>query len=285
MALAQAQLAPSAPPATPGVVPPQLLGQQPMVSVLVAGDASLPVWDNAVRDFAALLPRGASAPPQLFTASNDLLARGGFDQSKVGRVLSAIAGLRPAAGEGCLVYATAHGAPREGLAFTPSRSYLTPAALDQALSQGCGRAPTVVIISGCYSGDFARAPMARPNRIVLTAARNDRPSFGCGAGRTYTVYDQCLLGAMRQSAEWRGVADRVAACVTREETAMGETPSGPQRFFGAEVAGLALPQPGQGGAAAPPPPGNPPPATPPARGGGKTPPAARPPGGGGKGPT
>jgi hypothetical protein len=116
----------------------------------------------------------------------------------------------------------------------------------------------VVIISGCYSGDFARGPMARPNRIVLTAARNDRPSFGCGAGRTYTVYDQCLLGALRQSTDWRGTADATEACVTREETAMRETPSGPQRWFGGEVAALGLPQPGPAAGATPRPGGKPP---------------------------
>ena len=73
---------------------------------------------------------------------------------------------------------------------------LRPAALARALDAGCAGVPTVVIVSSCYSGSFARGVMAAPNRVVLTAARADRPSFGCAPERSYTVYDSCLLGAL-----------------------------------------------------------------------------------------
>ena len=67
--------------------------------------------------------------------------------------------------------------------------FLDPVRLDRALAQGCGEAPTVVVLSGCYSGIFARPPMTRPNRVILTAARIDRPSFGCSIEDQFTEFD------------------------------------------------------------------------------------------------
>ncbi len=217
-------------------------------AVLVAGDGSLPVWDNAVQNLASLL--GASLVPgqvQRLSAAPQVLRGGQAQPATLDRVLNAVAAMRPAPGEGCLVFVTAHGAPREGVALVASREYLTPEDLDTVLSHGCGEAPTVVIISACYSGTFARAPITRPNRIIMTAARPDRPSFGCGAGRTYTVFDQCLLQAGRGARDWQQVANGTSRCVAQAEAQMRETPSQPQRFFGPQVAQLALPEGGADG--------------------------------------
>src|SRR6516165_5322669 len=111
-------------------------------------------------------------------------------------------------------------------------------ALANALSRGCAAVPTVVVVSACYSGGFAKGKMAKPNRIVLTAARNDRPSFGCQVHRVYNFFDECLLGALPKSATWRAVADGSRECVRRMERALGEQPSEPQAYFGAGVADL-----------------------------------------------
>src|SRR5206468_669542 len=100
--------------------------------------------------------------------------------------------------------------------------------------------PTVVIVSACYSGSFASGKMARSNRIVLTAARGDRPSFGCQAHRTYNFFDECLLGALPQAATWRSVFDGADRCVRRMEHTLGVRPSEPQSYFGANVAGLKI---------------------------------------------
>src|SRR5262249_22448515 len=119
------------------------------------------------------------------------------------RVLRRIAALHGGPGDHCLVFITSHGAPDQGIYLARKNEMLHPAAPATALSAGCGTAPTVVVISGCYSGSFASGAMAAPNRIVLTAARADRPSFGCAAERTYTVFDACLLGALPHAATWR----------------------------------------------------------------------------------
>ena len=97
-------------------------------------------------------------------------------------------------------------------------------------------------MSACYTGDFARPPMARPNRIVLTAAARDRPSFGCGAGAEYAFFDDCLLRTLHSlPADWRAVVAGTGQCVTQLETRDNEPPSLPQNSLGAAVADLPVP--------------------------------------------
>src|SRR5207253_959261 len=111
----------------------------------------------------------------------------------------------------------------------------------QVLSYGCAAAPTVVIVSGCYSGIFAAGPMLAPNRIIMTAARADRPSFGCQTDRIYTFFDECLLAAIPRARQWRAVFDATAACVRSKEQQLEAVPSEPQAFFGTAVRDLPLP--------------------------------------------
>lgn len=213
-------------------------------AVLVAGDDSLPVFDNAAKGVAIWLQRQgavASGALQRLSTTPAVIGRNGVRSATLEHVLDAIEGMQPDAGEGCFVFATSHGAPHRGLVLAEADEFLNPRALDRALESGCGSAPTVVIISGCFSGNFTRVPMARANRIVLAAARPDRPSFGCGAGRTYTVYDRCLLDALDQGGAWQKAFGLIQRCVAGEERRERFEPSEPQAYFGSEVANLRLP--------------------------------------------
>ncbi len=211
--------------------------------VLLAGDGSLPVFDNAadaVERRLAALSDGRASVTRL-SASTEFLARHHGHPATLDQVLSAIGGMRPASGQGCLVFATSHGVRHEGLYLSMGNDVLTPGELDRALLHGCGRAPTIVVVSSCFSGSFVKPPMRRANRIILTAARADRTSFGCGAGRVYTVFDQCLLGALDRESTWKMVHVSVRRCVRAEERREDVTPSEPQAWFGAKVADTLLP--------------------------------------------
>ena len=80
--------------------------------------------------------------------------------------------------------------------------------------------------------------MVKPNRIILTASRRDRPSFGCQVERTYSFFDGCLLRALPDAANWQTVFRATSLCVARQEKALGERPSDPQAYFGPAVADL-----------------------------------------------
>jgi Peptidase C13 family len=208
-------------------------------AVLAAGDNTEPVFDDAVQTLAQRL-RAAGVPAanihRLSATAAEL--RHGVEPATADNLLRRIANLSVRPGENCFVFLTSHGEHDAGLWLARSDRALHPEELAQALSRGCGSAPTVVIVSSCYSGGFAAGAMAKPNRIVLTASRRDRPSFGCEAGRNYTFFDGCLLGAFPKAANWKGVFAATKSCVSRQEHAMGERPSDPQAYFGAAVAGL-----------------------------------------------
>jgi hypothetical protein len=178
---------------------------------------------------------------QRLSAARGVVGRNGVQSSTLSHVLAAIEHMHPGPGEGCFVFATSHGAYGAGLVLVPSQDFLTPAALDHALDVGCGNAPTVAIISACFSGSFAKPPMTRANRVILTAAREDRTSFGCGAGFQYTVYDRCLLQALDHSAAWQAAYTMIKACVATREKAFRIMASEPQAWFGDGVAGLPVP--------------------------------------------
>jgi len=213
-------------------------------AVLIAGDRSSPAFDHATEAMRERLLAAQTAPGdiQRLTASRAVLARPGARLASLDNALAAIEGMHPSAGQGCLVFATSHGAYQQGLVLMPSMNVLTPTALAVALARGCGDAPSVVIISGCFSGGFTKPPMARTNRVILTAAREDRPSFGCGAGSDYTVYDRCLLQAMDRARVWRAAYVMIQTCVSAREKEMRERPSQPQAWFGDAVPGMPVPR-------------------------------------------
>lgn len=208
-------------------------------AVLVAGDKAEPVFDNAVTAVGDWLARGGVPTGDIHRLS--ATARPGdpaVEPASTRRVLDRIASLRPAPGERCFVFITSHGQRGQGIWLAYSGEFLEPRALARALSAGCGGAPTVVILSSCYSGAFTA--MRAANRVVITAARADRPSFGCQADRTYTVFDECLLGVLPRAATWRAVYDAELGCVQRREREMGVLPSQPQASFGKAVRNLPV---------------------------------------------
>ena len=213
---------------------------QRWVAVVVAGDGSLPVFDNATGRMLDLLRRSGSAAETVrLSAAPKMLAQPRVMLATRLRVLDAIANLRPGPGEACMVFLTSHGAHGPGVYLAPRTEFISPSDLDSALRSGCGAVPTVVIVSACYTGDFARPPMARPNRIILTAARADRPSFGCGAGVELTNYDGCLLNSLAvPDAGWPAVIASTDACVTKLEARDHEPASDPQSYIGTAVAQL-----------------------------------------------
>jgi hypothetical protein len=119
---------------------------------------------------------------------------------------------------------------------------MSPAALDQALTTGCGDRPTVLVVSACHSGTFINAQTRRPNRIIFAAAASDRTSFGCGADDDFTYYDQCFLQQLDAASTWRELGQATRACVETLERRLGvRRESLPQLFVGTAVANLRLP--------------------------------------------
>jgi len=206
-------------------------------ALLVAADDAEPVFDNGVDALRRSLLSFGVVPADIAVLKADarqpgaVATKANFDR--------AMAGLSGPAGTGCFVYITSHGIEGRGLFAAAEDAVIPPAYLAQALDGSCAGRPTVLVTSGCYSGIYTDTPaLTTPDRIVLTAARADRPSFGCGADDRYTYYDECFLDSLRRGAAWTAIAADVSGCVARRERAKHFQPSQPQSAFGRDVAGL-----------------------------------------------
>ncbi len=207
--------------------------------LLVAGDDSEAVFDNAVDRFTEVL---ASKPGiELYRLTSDRRLRSATRSIASAKAIdSALTG---SAAQGCFVFMTSHGTT-DGLMLREddeSKRILSPGKLDRILDKQCGERPTVVVVSACHSGVFIGKASKGDNRIWLTAARDDRVSFGCGAEFELTYFDECLLDAWPNSQTWQQLFDRTRTCVRLKESELSEASSIPQAFFGAKVKDLQLP--------------------------------------------
>ncbi len=215
--------------------------------VLVAGDDSAPVFDNAVDRLAELM--GGKPGLDIRRLTSDLQRQG--NGRKVATAKSIDAALKDAqagngagtGAQGCLVFLTSHGSV-DGLYLRQdydNQRNLSPGRLDRMLDKHCGERPTVVVVSACHSGVFIGRASKGDNRVILTAARDDLVSFGCGAQFEFTYFDECLLKAWPKGGSFKQLFDRTNTCVRLKESELSEAASMPQAFFGAGVKDLKLP--------------------------------------------
>ena len=136
---------------------------------------------------------------------------------------------------GCLFYVTTHGTP-QGIVFGGPN--LPPRGLARLMTDACGDRPTIVVVSACFSGVFVPA-LAADNRMVMTAARPDRSSFGCSETDRYPYFDACVLESLPLVDNFLALGRRVKTCVAERERAANLTPpSEPQTATGAQMLAL-----------------------------------------------
>jgi hypothetical protein len=135
-----------------------------------------------------------------------------------------------------LLFMTSHGAPPPshefelGLMPLPLNQ-VNPKQLSAALAAS-GIARQWVIVSACYSGGYLDA-LANENRIVMTAARADRPSFGCGNTQDMTFFGQAFLrDALNQQDDLLKAFQVAQTAITAREKKEGFEPSLPQIRIG-----------------------------------------------------
>lgn len=213
--------------------------------LFLAGDDSIEAFDNAQRDLIEVLTaRGLNATTR-YTASRRVAKANPDIALLTERRLDDLANLQIATeDQGCLVHLTSHGTEGEGFYLsTAGGLILDPQYLAHMLDEVCGADQrTVVLISACFSGQFITDDIKGPNRVILTAARADRPSFGCSASDTYTYWDGCLIEQLPRSKTWTRLYDNVTACIAEKEAAIGALPSEPQAWFGENTRGWRVMQ-------------------------------------------
>jgi hypothetical protein len=147
-------------------------------------------------------------------------------------IYEALRDLAQQATAGCLVYVTSHGSP-EGVML--NGAIFAPKLLDSLVSEACGRRPTIVIISACFSGVFVPA-LADANRMIMTAADAEHSSFGCSEADKYPYFDACMLQSLPDATNFITLGPKVQACVAeREQETHMPFASNPQVYVGANL--------------------------------------------------
>lgn len=206
--------------------------------VVVAGDwrahsgGPTEAFDNARRDVSATLLdlgfspdaiRQYSMRPRRYPAPKPR-------KTDLGAIHADLRDLATKRTAGCLVYLTSHGAPEGALL---GEDILPPSLLAAMVDDACPARPSIIVVSACFSGVFVK-PLQREDRMILTAARPDRTSFGCSEDDKYPYFDDCFLSSAPAAHDFAVLGRAVQACVARRERDTGAEPaSEPQLWIGA----------------------------------------------------
>jgi hypothetical protein len=207
---------------------------------VIAGDyrahsgAPSEVFDNARRDVAAQFSKMGFAPQNVlqFSIRPERYPAQAPKLSSLAIVRDQLSGAAQRAKAGCLVYFTSHGVPGGLIMMTEPDEMITPIQLNRMLQTACPDRPVVLVLSACFSGGFIPG-LAGNDRMILTAARPDRSSFGCGDNDIYPFFDACVLERAPMAHTFIDLASGVQACVAAKEQEVGaEPPSEPQVWIG-----------------------------------------------------
>lgn len=216
-------------------------GRPDLYLVAMAGDGGEPVFGHEVRYVGQLLDQRFDGGGRNLLLIN---TRDGQESdapeaslANLRAGLAHVAGLMDPDEDALLLFLTSHGSPThefyvrnggiEGVQIRPEH---LRAALDEA-----GIQRRVVVVSACYSGGFVPA-LADARTLVITAARHDRPSFGCGVSSRITYFGEAFLaGALNQTADFAEAFRLATHRVTAMEKADRFRPSHPQMAGGEDV--------------------------------------------------
>lgn len=136
-----------------------------------------------------------------------------------------------------LLYVTSHGSEDHFLLVD-----MDPLPLDQIGAQDLAGILTmhhfqwkVLVINACYSGGFV-PPLRGPGTLVLTAARSDRSSFGCGSESDITYFGHAWLeDALNHTDNFVDAFKRASSEIAKWEKQDKLIPSEPQIDMGSGI--------------------------------------------------
>ena len=223
-------------------MPPQRPGQPDLYALSFAGDGDENVFRNEALYFEALATARYGADGRTLALVNhpDSLDAAPRPLATLDNLRHALAGVGRAMDPDedlLLLYVTTHGSREHALTVRLGAhvdAVLTPAQLRSVLDDA-GIRHRLLIVSACYSGGFVPA-LASPDTLVITAARRDRPSFGCGDTASATYFGRALLvEGLNRDAGLIEAFDYAKRQVSRRETMEGHEPSVPQISVGEAI--------------------------------------------------
>ncbi|MBV6815167.1 C13 family peptidase [Xanthomonas campestris pv. passiflorae] len=223
---------------------PQRPGVTDLYVVGFAGDASDDVFRNETLYLKQLFEQRFDARGRVVTLVNNPDNLGEHPYAPLATydnlydTLAAIGKRMDRTEDALLLFVTTHGTEDHSLYVQvddKEEDFISPQDLRKALDDA-GIDNRIIVLSACYSGGFIPA-LRSPQTLILTAARADRPSFGCGNTSNATYFGQAwLIDAMNQSNDPLAAFDIAKAAITAREKQEGELPSLPQQSLGKRIA-------------------------------------------------
>jgi hypothetical protein len=219
---------------------PQRPGHVDLFAVGFAGDGTERVFRNEVEYFARLMSTRFDAEGHALSLVNSSKRSDSVPMATLDNLREALrrVAARMDTHEDVLVlFLTSHGTEehelvveRPPLQLKQIRPRDLRAALDDA-----GIRWRVVVVSACYSGGFVDA-LRDPRTLVITAARQDRTSFGCGSESRITWFgDAFLVHALNETTNFQLAFVQARGLIRDWERRDDETPSEPQIAAGSEI--------------------------------------------------
>lgn len=223
---------------------PQRPGVTDLYVVGFAGDASDDVFRNETLYLRQLFEQRFAARGRVVTLVNNPDNLGEQPYAPLATydnlydTLAAIGKRMDRKEDALLLFVTTHGTEDHTLYVQVDQDeedFISPQDLRQALDDA-GIGNRIIVLSACYSGGFIPA-LRSPDTLILTAARADRPSFGCGNTSNATYFGQAwLIDAMNRSDDPLAAFDMAKTAITAREKQEGELPSLPQQSLGKRIA-------------------------------------------------
>lgn len=220
---------------------PRTPGKVNLYAIVFAGDGSQNVFRNEAEYFDKLFSKRLGAEGHVVVLENNpasLTTRPLATWSNLEDALDAIAAKMDPQQDILLLYFTTHGSEDHTLLVD-----MDPLPLDQI---GATDLPgilaehpfkyKVVIVNACYSGGFI-PPLKNAGTMIITAARADRSSFGCGEQSELTWFGHAfLIDALNKTDDFRQAFKLASAQVAAWEKRDNYEPSDPQISFGNDIA-------------------------------------------------
>jgi len=159
--------------------------------------------------------------------------------SNLRQALQGVAGVMDTEEDLLLLFITSHGSEdhRIQMAMSPlPLDPITPTELREMLDEA-GIRWRVLVVSACYSGGFVES-LRSPETLVITAARADRTSFGCGVQSEITWFGEAFLShALNQTTDLFEAFRMAKRLISQRESEEGQLPSYPQIARGELIGG------------------------------------------------
>ena len=212
---------------------PRTPGKVNLYLVAFAGDGSENVFRNEVEYVEKQFDERFDAGGHTLVLINNpatLTQRPLASLSNLETAIDAVAAKMKVDEDVLLLFITSHGSAEHELAVD-----LDPLPLDRIapedladLLAGSNIRNKVIVLSACYSGGFIDA-LKGPSTMIITAARADRPSFGCGTKSDITDFGRAFfVNGLNHSDTFDGAFNEARQLVNDWETKAGDEHSDPQ---------------------------------------------------------